>query len=132
MTQPKQPATLETMTTARDYWYGRAIHLEAEHAAALERIKELEGELELAEGMCEQVGHESDMIFDRGAKRLARIKELESQLAERSEYEPVLFHSEQLRTIVEDYMTAIAIAYQVTGLDDKLELCRRVQREDEK
>jgi hypothetical protein len=30
MTQPKQPATLETMTTARDYWYGRAIHLEAE------------------------------------------------------------------------------------------------------
>lgn len=47
---------------------------QAEIAAQAARIEELEGTLD-------QVATESDMIFDRGAQRLARIKELEAELA---------------------------------------------------
>lgn len=53
-------------------------------AAQAARIEELEGTLD-------QVATESDMIFDRGAQRLARIKELEAELAaaQQRRWEPV-------------------------------------------
>jgi hypothetical protein len=59
--QPPQPSTLEAMENARDYWFEQAMQLEGE----------LDG-----------FAQENNMLFDRAAKCLARIKELEAELIE--------------------------------------------------
>ncbi len=69
MDQPKQPSILESMTNARDYWYGRAIALEHE----LETLKKPHAE-PYKEGYM--------LLLADHTSLQARITELEAQLAQ--------------------------------------------------
>lgn len=69
MDQPKQPSILESMTNARDYWYGRSIALEHE----LETLKKPHAE-PYKEGYM--------LLLADHTSLQARITELEAQLAQ--------------------------------------------------
>lgn len=74
--QPPQPSELESMRDARDYWYGRAIHLEAE-------LQKARAELEECDAILSIVRCENNMLFERAAKRLDCILEMRARLHER-------------------------------------------------
>jgi len=122
MDQPKQPSILESMTNARDYWYGRAIALEHE----LETLKKPHAE-PYKEGYM--------LLLADHTSLQARITELEARLAQTwqplpdGEYD--CRHDSCKITVAGEWLHAYDKIYSVSvevALIDNIRLCRLVER----